>query len=249
MWFLNSLPEHVDCKIFVEAFGKSYQHTSLQFVVGNSNDKENKTTHFVVIPFPYSANKENGSLKIIQDTRFDKMLELSGVKSVVEIKHLNNEDVTIYKNVKELKKSENSRLHDFPTIREIWDTYVEEEFGVIVAEIQENVVYRLDYTHKISIMSSLFVQTKFSNFHVMKPGCEFNLDLWVSNSRKCFIPIFLETYEYKSEISNIKFQGKLDRYKPNDKCDYCDDVRFSTSCWESSDEEEDNNESNTTPIE
>jgi hypothetical protein len=251
MWFLNSFPDSVHFKAFVESFGKGYQHSSLQFRVefqssektehSNAEDKTENNSYFLVMPFPWSADKANGSFKVVKDDRLDRILAAVGDDSLVT--RLNESEIGVYKNVKELKKSNNQCLIDFPTIKEIWNVYVEEDFGVFVVEIQPGVNYRIDYTHKISCLSSLFVQTRYSNLHQMKTT-NFTSDVWVSGARRTALPDHIKSLEYPDLDMNIP---SLDRYTTEN---YDEDLRFPTNCWESSDEEFEEGENNTetTPI-
>jgi hypothetical protein len=225
MWFLNSTPETVDLKILVEAFGKSYQLTSLQFCIKNTDYKE----IYIAMPFPWSVDKENGSFKVVRDERLDKILNSEAV-------HLQQSDITLYENARKLKKSDNQALLDFPTIRELWDIYTEEDFGVFVVKVSPGVTYRIDYTHKLSIFSTLFVQTRFSNLHNMKKN-NFSAEIFVINGRADNVAKFLSFVKYTSSGSET-----VDRYTIKPSFDWCEDVRFGTHCWESSDESGDSDE-------
>jgi hypothetical protein len=212
MWFLNSRPESVEIKIFAETFGKSYQHTALQFKV--SSDA------YVVIPFPWSVDKENGSFKVITDSKLDSLVGDSENSTV-----LTEKDITLYENVRKIKKESDPALLDLPTIREMWDIYTEEDYGVFVVKVESNKVYRIDYTHKLSILSSLFIQTRFSNLHSLK-GAKFSMSIFVGNGRKDNVPKFLVAEKCND----------VDKYSFSPKFDWCEDVRIATDCWESSDE-------------
>jgi hypothetical protein len=215
MWFLNSHPESVNVKLFAETFGKGYQHTALQFTVSNNA--------YMVVPFPWSVDKENGSFKVIVDNKLDSIVESSNPSSKVL---LTEKDIKLYENVRKIKKESDPALLDLPIIREMWDIYTEEDYGVFVVKAEKDKVYRIDYTHKLSILSSLFIQTRFSNLHSLK-GCKFSMNIWIGNGRKDNIPKFLVSEG---------FSDGLDKYGFSPKFDWCEDVRIATDCWESSDE-------------
>lgn len=229
MWFLNSTPENVDVKILVEAFGKSYQLTSLQFSVSDgSSDKP----IYLAVPFPWSVHKENGSFNVINDERLDKLLQSSNTT------RLGLSDVKLYENARKMKKETDTDILDLPTMRELWDVYTDEDMGIFVVKATPGVVYRIDYTHKISIFSTLFVQTRFSNFHTMKKH-NFSVEIWVINGRKDNLKKYLELHNEKYD-SFLDFIGlkceRLDRYVIKPSFDWSEDVRFGSNSWESSDE-------------
>lgn len=271
MWFLNSLPENVSTRFIVEAFGKAYQRTSIEIFVSSSPEKENveantvvdesveknvekkevrgPKTHLIVVPFPWSANKDLGSIKFEDVNILGKLSDeieneaQREVQQMNDIVNLTEKDVTVYENVKKIKKETDSKYHDYPTINELWNVYAEEDYGVFVAEIKENTIYRLQYTHKISILSSLFTQTRFSNLHLYKANKKFTTDIWAINTRKDKLSKSLTSVSVSQGIRKMfnDLSGEtvsVDRYNFNDKNDWSEDLRFSTTCWDSSDEED-----------
>ena len=118
-------------------------------------------------------------------------------------------------------------------------------YGFFVAEIKENTIYRVQYTHKISILSSLFTQTRFSNLHLYKANKNFTTDIWAVNTRKDKLSKSLTDFPVPISQGVRKMFNDLsgetvsvDRYNFNDKNDWSEDPRFSTTCWDSSDEED-----------
>src|SRR3989304_2460376 len=231
MWFLNEIPSKVNATFLVEALDNGYQKTSLQIYV------ERKVSANVlcekvqtVIPFPWSANKENGSLKIIND---ETLMNLEH-ENFNTVSKLTENDVKIYKTVREIKKESNSTI-DYSTIREIWGVYTEEDYGVFVFEILPGGVYQIDYTHKVSIFSKLFLPIKFSNYHALsKPETYFKI--WVINSNRLNLQKFLEPVNYENSLNNSN--KSLDCYRLKKDYDFSDDVFFNTTNWDSSDDDE-----------
>lgn len=224
MWFLNSLPENVTTNFLVESFGKGYQKTSIHFrvnseeVSGNTETNTNTQVN-VVLPFPWSSNKKDGSLQIIEDDGLDSLLHLENSTRLTE------NDIQIFENPRKLKKLERDQL-DIPTANELWNIYTEEDFGMMLFTIEKDVDYRLDFTHKISIFSNLFVQSRFSNLNTLK-GVKCDLNIWSINSRRDALPKFMKIQMSEKDLLKYSFE----------EFDHSEDIRIPTYNWESSDEE------------
>ena len=235
MWFFNQAPSKVEATFLVEALDHGYQEVNLQLliekrekIVANVSDEKSEEKEVeVVIPFPWAANKPDGAFKLSNNDKL-KLLQDESLISVP----IN--DVKIYKTVREVKK-ETDRKIDYVVIREIWDTYNEEDFGVAVFKVEPGIRYQLNYIHKVSIFSTIFVPTKFSNYHsISKP--ETNFKIWTLNCTKAGLPNFVKSLNYDKCLMKI-FKGKnLDCYGMKEDFDFGYDAKFGASNWDSSDD-------------
>lgn len=214
MWFLKGgVPNNVDMNVLASSIDKGYQENIIQFRVSGD---EGYTVGFT---FPWSSNKKDGSLTLITPNTYDTEFEL--------IEDAKTPELQIFRKARELKK--NTEL-DRGTISEIWDCYVNEEYGVFTTEIEPNTWYQLSYTHKISIFSKLFLPTRLSNYHIMS-NPTFNLNVWSRN-------ISLRQQELDQiveKVSNDRYTGSTENKSLKRLMEY--DIYFSTSNWESSDDE------------
>lgn len=150
-------PTDINFRVEISCFGMGYQKTEFWITVNFSEIINGNV--LLALPFPYSGNKKNGSLTILNSP----------------------ENTLVYEDARKLKNRELGYNHI--DANELWDFYNEEDYGIIVSPIQIGVETHFCYTHKISTMSRLFVPTKLSNQHFMKRP-KYTLQISTTNTLK-----------------------------------------------------------------
>lgn len=209
MWFIKGSPDCIEYKVRGSSLEGGYQQTDIKISV-----KGEYSEYIITFVYPYSVNKQNGSLKFVENyfVGLDKPLNIQIYDSARKLKTIN--DISLM------------------SVQEMHNYYNWDDFGYITCTLKNNVEYALSYTHKISSKSVIFIPIKLPTIiESRKP--KINARIYVNN----ILPYNIQKFLVKNE-SDIKDSLM---YLIDNKFDYTQDIEFKTNNWDSSDDEKSNN--------
>jgi len=205
MWFIKGSPDEIDYQIKGSSLENGYQQTDIKFCI-----KGQYSEYIMSLVFPYSVNKENGSLKLINS------YFIGGEKPL---------NINIYDSARKLKNINDTSLMN---IQELHNYYNWDDFGYLTFTVKNNIDYSLSYTHKINSKSVLFLPLKLPTIiEARKP--KINVKIYANNILLYNIPKFLIKCESDIKDSYL--------YMIDKKFDFTQDVELKTNNWDSSDDE------------
>lgn len=238
MWFLHGLPNSIHTDIVVTSLPNGYQHTTLRFKVTRDEDDTASVLHnkyWIAIPFPWATNKDFGGFQL------DQKFIINAIKGTFDdsyesITYIKEDDVEIY----EKSRSLLTKDHVNPLIiGDMKDWYVQDDYGFVTFWIEGNQWYHIEYTHKISISTRLFVPTKLPTLVLMKKP-EYVVNMWVINAYKYGIPKCVERvdFDFNENIKDLLPDccETIDAYTLKKDWEPEWDLEFDTDNWESSDD-------------
>lgn len=204
MWFIKGSPDDIDYQLRGSSLENGYQQTDIKLCI-----KGEYPEYILSMVFPYSVNKEKGSLKFVEKYFTGEM-------------PLN---INIYDSARKLKTINDTSLMN---IQEMHNYYNWDDFGFLTLTVKNNVEYSLSYTHKINSKSVVFLPIKLPTIiESRKP--KMNVKVYANNVLLYNIEKFLIKAESDIKDSNL--------YLIDKKFDYTKDIEFKTNNWESSDDE------------
>lgn len=233
MWIFgdnNVFPSKVSEHWYVESVPMGYQYTSIRFKIDADETADPDQTFRIGVSIPIAPNKENGGLRFIENEDLD---EIVGHANAICIDESNSQFYhTRLRDIRNLDGINQFDASDFIN----W--YLD-DFGVLVATVEPNKWYKLDYQHKIASNSKLFVPTRLPvRFSERKIPVDF--DLWVNNAQHYDVQSHLKCVNSKT-AKNVNYTiAEVEEGKP--EWGWIEDTEFSTNNWDSSDDESDQDE-------
>lgn len=213
MWFIRGRPKSINVHGFVTSVPKGYQEMEYRFKIEAEPEKTKDGKLWVALTAPWSPNKENGSIKIIDQKDKQENTE-----------YVSENDVEIFEKPRKLRNFSDAELI---LVQDMCQWYLE-DFGIISFWVQAGKWYQINYRHKIAANSKLFFPTRLPSIVINSDKPELDFTISVKDSLHYDVPKHLKKIETK-ENSIV--------YKIIDDWHWENDTEFNTENWESSDDE------------
>lgn len=211
MWFLKNRPNEINMTSLVESQDYGYQLTNLRFCLGSESSEKIR----ICVPFPWAPHKPNGGLTILNDSKLEKY-DVDTTQTTILT------DVQIIGKLRSIRNEENIEMimvHDLIS----WHV---DNIGVFTCWVEPNVLYSVNYRHKLAGDSQLFLPTRLP-IAVMEKSPKINWKCWVVDGKPVCMPRHIKIDKINENVSVYYFN----------EWGWNEDTRIGTYNWASSDDE------------